>query len=247
MLGNRRALALAALITGTPALATAASPAADGGARWSRIAAETYLERAERARARGDSLGALTAFTEALRADPTLGRAYFALAELRIALGDVDEAERLLGRATSLADVRAEALSRRALLYRQQRRDELALDDLRSAVASEPTLERLRPLANFYVERRAWVAALSVWRSVAAHPELTPDAAEAREVSDTVSALSVLAGEADAVQHAMGERSDVRRTLQRHARPALQRAGSPARATSAAARAAKLGARKLAP
>lgn len=247
MRGKRRAFALAALCFASTAPTAAAPPATEGGARWSRVAAEAYLERAERAQSRGDAIAALSAFTQALRADPTLGRAYFALAELRRALGDWDEAERLLSRATALADVRAEALSRRARLHRERGRDDLALEDLKSAAASEPTLERLRQLARFYVEQRAWVAALSVWRSIAAHPELTPELADAREVMETVSALAVLAGEADAVQHAMDERSDVRRALRRHARPLHQRDGSPARATSAGARAATIGARKLAP
>lgn len=248
MFGARRALALAALnaFLAAPALAAPGTSANDG-ARWSRLAAETYLERAERAQQRGDAIAALGAFTEALRADPTLGRAYMELAELRRALGDVNEAERLLSRATALSDVRAEALTRRARLYRDQRRDELALDDLKSAAESEPTLARLRELANFYVQHRAWVAALTVWRRVAAHPELAASVAETREVRDTLHALSLLAAEADAVQHAMGERNEVRRTLLRHARPDSQRVSSPARATSAGARAEKLGARKLAP
>ena len=250
MFSVRRALALAALnafLIAPAAAAQASANTANDGVRWARRAAETYLERAERAQQRGDSIAALTAFTQALRADPTLGRAYIELAELRRALGDLNEAERLLSRATALNDVRAEALARRARLYREQRRDDLALDDLKSAAESEPSLQRLRELANFYVQQRAWVAALSIWRRVAAHPELTPSAVEAREVTDTLQALSLLAAEADAVQHAMGERSDVRRTLLRHARPALQRAGSPARATSAGARVEKVGARKLAP
>lgn len=245
----RRALAVAALhallASTSPSLAETA--AGSNAAQWSRLAAQTYLERAERAQARGDTLLALSAYTEALRIDPTLGRAYFGLAELRRLLGDVNEAERLLSRATALGDVRAEALTRRAALYRQQQRDDLALQDLASAAESEPTLPRLRQLGSFYVERRAWVAALSVWRRIAAHPELAASEPEAREVSETLRALAALAAEADAVQHAMGERNPVRRALQRHARPKAQRDGSDARATSPAARAEKLGARKLAP
>ena len=247
MPGARRALAVAAFHALLAAPSFAASGEVNDTARWSRLAAQTYLERAERAEQRGDTLSALRAYTEALRIDPSLGRAYFGLAELRRLLGDMNEAERLLSRATVLSDVRAEALTRRAQLYRQEQRDDLALADLASAAESDPTLARLRTLASVYIERRAWVAALSVWRRIAAHPELARSEPEAREVTETLSALSLLAGEADAVQHAMDEHNAVRRTLQRHARPRSQRAGIEARAMSEPARTEKLGARKLAP
>lgn len=209
---------LALLASTSPSFAQTAQP--NDAARWARLAAQSYLERAQRAVARGDTLAAISAFTDALRVDPTLGRAYFELAELRRLLGDVGEAERLLSRATALPDVRAEALTLRARLYRLQRRDDLALADLESAAETEPTAQRLRGLADFYVERRAWVAALSVWRRIAAHPELSPSETDRTLVRETVSALAILAAEADAVQHAMGEHNRVRRTLQRYARPA---------------------------
>ncbi|MGC4092227.1 MAG: hypothetical protein QM756_30970 [Polyangiaceae bacterium] len=185
---------------------------------WSRLAAQTYVERAQRARTRGDTLAAISAYTEALRIDSTLGGAYLGLAELRVLLGDLGEAESLLSRASALPETRAEALSRRARLYRAQQRDQQALADLQSAVDAEPNAVRLRQLADFYIERRAWVAALCVWRRVAAHPELTPSAREQSELVETLTALTLLAAESDAVQNSTGERSAVRRALARQAR-----------------------------
>src|SRR6188768_1869877 len=119
MSAARRASAVAALsvLLGVcPSSADGAEP--NDAAHWSRLAAQSYLERAERAQARGDTLAAVSAFTDALRVDPNLGRAYIELAELRRLLGDVAEAERLLSRATALGDTRAEALTQRARLYR---------------------------------------------------------------------------------------------------------------------------------
>jgi len=221
MRAARRALAaaaLSALLGARPSLADGTEP--NNAAHWSRLAAQSYLERAERAQARGDTLAAVSAFTDALRVDPNLGQAYIELAELRRLLGDIGEAERLLSRATALSDARAEALTQRARLYRLQHRDELALRDLESAVEAEPSVRRLRQLGDFYVEQRAWVAALSVWRRVASEPSLTLEESERAEVLETLGALAVLAAEADAVQHVMRERDTTRRTLRRHARPA---------------------------
>lgn len=183
---------------------------------WSRVAAESWLERAEARLRRGDTASAITSYTEAVRADPTLARAYFGLAEIRRLQGDYREAEWLLTRAVSHSEHRPEALTRRAELYALLGRRDHALTDLKNAADLEPSPERLKKLAAAYVERRAWVAALAVWRRIrfeSAGREL----GDSREMDDTILALSVLAGETDAVQHDAGERDWVRRALQRQA------------------------------
>lgn len=212
------------LLAGAVVLAPAASWAAPGSdapatrSSWSRLAAESWLSKARALAARGDTAAAMTAYTDALRADPTLGDAYFGLAEIRRLQGDMREAERLLTRAVAMSSARAEALSRRAELYRSIGRMDDAVADWRDAADLEPTLARLRTLAQAYVERRAWVAALSVWRRI--RSILAPGASveERRDADETVAALAVLSAEADAAQHDAGERSWVRKALRRHAR-----------------------------
>ena len=183
---------------------------------WSRLAAESWLARAESLARKGETLSAITCFTESLRADPTLGRAYFGLAEIRHLQGDVREAERLLSRAAAVSEVRAEAFARRAALYRSLGRSSEALADWSRAAELEPSITRLRQLAQGLVERRAWVAALAVWRRIRALT-LAADPGELRDTDETIGALAVLAAEADAVQHDTGERNWIRRALRHSA------------------------------
>lgn len=187
---------------------------------WTTLAANTYLARARNHAAHGDTIAAIVDYTEALRIEPNLGPAYLELAIIRRALGDERETEYLLNRAAALADVRADALAARASWHLERGKRSLALADLKAAVETAPTSERLRALADFYVQDKAWVAALATWRrlEVALAPSNVDDKNEAREV---IAALSALAAEADGVQHDMRERSEVRRVLRRHATPLL--------------------------
>lgn len=198
-------------------------------ARWTRLAAEAWLERAQTRARRGDTAEAITAYTEALRIDPSSGAACLGLAELRAALGDALEAERLLARATRIGEVRAEALTRRAQLYLSEQKPELALLDLQAAAATEPQPQRLRALASFYVARRAWVAALAVFRELRDRLPEQASESERREAEDTVAALTALAAEADGTQHDMAELDWVRKALRHMARAPLKGASEGAR------------------
>jgi tetratricopeptide (TPR) repeat protein len=176
------------------------------------------LARARRRVAQGDTFAAIHDYTESIRIDPGLGVAYLELARLRSALGDQREVEWLLSRATAISDVRAEALSRRAEFYAGVNKRDLALLDLRAAVEAAPTSDRLRALADFFVQQKAWVAALAIWRRI--ETSLGPAEPDARvEAGEMIAALAALAAEADGVQHDMPERSWVRRSLRRHATP----------------------------
>jgi tetratricopeptide (TPR) repeat protein len=175
---------------------------------------------------------AITAYTEALRIDPSSGAATLGLAELRTLLGDFRESERLLSRATAIADVRAEAFSLRAALYLGAGRGELALSDLKAAADVEPRPERLRALASYYLQHRAWVAALAVFRRMRRHLPAQTGERERLEIEDTLAALTALSAEADAVQHDMAELDWVRASLRHEAR--ALRAGSPLFRDSAA-------------
>jgi tetratricopeptide (TPR) repeat protein len=216
-----RALLPALLALSSSAAARAETPPLDS-ARWTRLAAESWLERAQARARRGDTAEAITAYTEALRIDPRSGVACLELAELRLALGDSREAERLYSQATRISEVRAEALTRRAHLYLAQRRSDLGLLDLQAAVATEPSLPRLRELASYYVKQRAWVAALAIYRKLHASLPAQASPSEIREAEDTLAALSALSAEADGVQHDMAELDWVRRAL-RHLSRAPQK------------------------
>jgi tetratricopeptide (TPR) repeat protein len=218
--GVHRPAPLAALVivlaAVVPVAALPESPPAAPTRSWSRVAAESWRDRAEAQLARGETAAALTSYTRALRADPTFGPAYLGLAAIRLAQGDLQQAEWLLTRATTLDDVRAEALSRRAGLFLATGRAEAALLDLRLAAEVEPTIERLRALGDAYVARRAWVAALAVWRRLRASSMESADPRR-HQADEMIAALTVLAAESDAVQHDTGERNWIRRALSRQA------------------------------
>ncbi len=223
--GFARTPALAALLAGATLLIQSSTLHAqsDAGSRsWTSLAASTWLTRARRHAAQGDTLAAIHDYTEAIRIDPSLGAALLELATIRSALGDQRETEWLLNRAASIPDVRAEALSRRAQFHLGMGQRALALADLQAAVEAGPSRERLRALADFFVQQKAWVAALAVWRRMANTPSLGE--AERAEAAEMIAALAALAAEADGVQHDMFEHSWVRRALRRHATPRLQRA-----------------------
>lgn len=220
-----RALFPALLALSVVGSARAETPQFDG-ARWTRLAAQSWLERAQARARRGDTAEAITAYTEALRIDPSSGAACLELAELRLALGDQHEAERLLSQATRISEVRAEAFGRRARLYLAQQRSDLALLDLQAAAASDSNPDRLRDLASFFVQRREWAAALAILRKVRLSLPTQTSAAKLRETDDTVAALAALSAEADGVQHDMAELDWVRRAL-RHLSRAPRRAIPP--------------------
>jgi tetratricopeptide (TPR) repeat protein len=217
---TRRPLFIALLLGLASATQSAPSAAQSNGSNqsWSALAASTWLARARRHVAQGDTFAAIRDYTEALRIDPDSGAACLELAAIRGALGDYRDAVWLLNRASALPETRGEALSRRAELHLGMGKRELALADLRAAVESAPTAEHLRALAAFYVQEKAWVAALAAWRRL--EVTMNPSDASARsEAREMVAALGALAAEADGVQHDMRERSWVRRALRRHALP----------------------------
>ncbi len=205
----KRGLALARVLSGAllfrPALAfadatasfdeTTATAPAPAASRPSD-GAELLFERAQRFEASGRISEAIGAYTESLRLDPTRGPALLALGRLRARIGDPGEAERLFSMAARDPDVESEALTERARLRRSQGRDAEALTDLENASSHAAKPDGDAELATWYAERRAWLAALSEWRRVAA--EATSDDLAARAKLE-VRALTVLAAELDPV------------------------------------------------
>lgn len=170
---------------------------------WATRAARELVARAARASARGARGDALTLLNDALRMDPTYGPAYVELGKLREALGDPLEAERVYGVATRFSRGRAEAHAARAALRHRAGRTQDALSDLEAAVAlRDGDLALVELLLRWYVETRAWPAALATARRSVAllerqGPERDGALAQARL---QVRALAILAAETDPVQ-----------------------------------------------
>lgn len=182
------------------------------------------LERGIAQEARGDIAQALTSYDEAVRTDSTLGAAALRLGALRERMGDREEAELLYSHAASSPDSSADAYYARALLRSVSQRRAEAMADLAVSVALAPQPERLRVLGGWYVEGRLWSAALSVWRALLADATLKGDEARVREAELTVTALSWLASDTDAVLAGKSSEDWVRRSLARAARPARRTA-----------------------
>jgi tetratricopeptide (TPR) repeat protein len=186
---------------------------------WPRASARALAARAERLVERGETAEAMRLFNDAIRMDPSFAPAYLALGALRQAQRDHAEAERLYTEATRFPEATAEALERRARARRERGRQAEAFDDLRAAIEQDPRAKhRLRLLASWYVERRAWPAALGTWRRLAALLEQEGASEELRQARVQIRALGMLAAELDPVTAAAGHPSWVRRSMTRIAR-----------------------------
>jgi tetratricopeptide (TPR) repeat protein len=135
---------------------------------------------------------------EAVRYDPSFGEAYLELGRLREQAKDYAEAERVYELAARLPSVRAAALFGHARVSRALGRDADAFRDLEASVELEPERKRLQLLAEWYVERRAWPAALVAWRRVLASYDGEPGK-ERENARVRVQALVLLAADADPV------------------------------------------------
>jgi tetratricopeptide (TPR) repeat protein len=151
-------------------------------------------------------------YNDAVRMDPSFGAAYIGLGSVRELLRDWQEADRVYSIAARLPDSKAEALARRSNVRRALGRDKDAFLDLEAAVSESPNRRWLRILGDWYVERRAWLAALTVWRRFLAEAE-REGSSDRDEARLRVRALAVLAGETDPVLSGSDHPSWIRRSL----------------------------------
>lgn len=182
---------------------------------WSSALVTELYRRAQQHERRGDAAQAVGEYLDAIRVDPTFGPALLALARLRQAMGDPDEAEQLCARAARLPPYAAQAFALRAQLRRERGRIDEALSDLQAAAEREPSIARLQALADAYVEQQSWPAALAVWRRILGRLESSPGSPELAAARVKVRALSALAGDADPVASGDASQSWVRRALSR--------------------------------
>lgn len=176
------------------------------------------LWQARRLVERRSLLEALSAYAELVLLDPSCGWALVEYANLRAALGDFTEAERLYALASRVAETRGAAYRERARLWRRRGNFERALSDLATAADLAPSELGLRyELASWYIERRAWAAALAEYRRIV--HALSSESAERAAAELQVLALTRLAAETDPVSSAGVRDHWVRRSLSRIAKP----------------------------
>lgn len=181
--------------------------------------ASVLVTRARGLTRRGAILHALTMYSRAVALNPSCGAATLELAELRARLGDVAEAERLLARAVRQRNLAPRALKTRAMLRRTVGRNVDAAMDLQAALALRPDdLDGIRTLAGWYVEDRAWVAALTQYRALVRLLDERQRTGELDEARLRVHALMLMAAETDPVAHGATSDSWVRRSLSTLAR-----------------------------
>jgi tetratricopeptide (TPR) repeat protein len=175
---------------------------------------QALLERGARHEEAGRLAEAAAAYTEAVNLDASNGRALLSLGRLRVRMNDIREAETIFSAATNFSDVAAPAFAERARLRKARGQDSDALLDLENAVALSPEETAwAEELGRWYVARRAWLPALSVYRRLSVDFRGTE---REKEMGLRVRALRILSGELDPV--ARGRASDysfVRRALAR--------------------------------
>ncbi|MCK6538073.1 MAG: hypothetical protein L6Q84_34295 [Polyangiaceae bacterium] len=193
-------------------------PATAAKEPWGRAAARERVRRASEHSRRGDAAQAMAELNEALRFDPSFGDAYLELAKLRERAGDLGEAERVYEQAARLPSARAQALFGRARVSKARGQADEAFRALEASVELAPERQSLELLAEWYVQRRAWPAALVAWRRVLSTYDDEPGP-ERDKVRVRIQALVVLAADADpVVAGAAHSRGWVRRSLARMAK-----------------------------
>lgn len=159
--------------------------------------ARSLALRALRLEEEGRLAEALTAYTEAISLDGTDGLSILALARLRLRLGDLAEAERLLAAALRFPDSASGAHAERGRLREAQGRTSDAITDYEHALALAPEERAVAAaLVRLHVQARAWLPALAVQRRL--HAE-TRDPMVLQEAKLSIQALALLAGPLDPV------------------------------------------------
>jgi tetratricopeptide (TPR) repeat protein len=175
---------------------------------------QALLERGARHEEAGRLAEAAAAYTEAVKLDASNGRALLALGRLRVRMNDSREAETIFSAATNFSEVAAQAFAERARLRKARGRDGDAFLDLENAVALLPEETAwAEELGRWYVARRAWLPALSVYRRLSVEFRGTE---REKEMGLRVRALRILSGDLDPVSRGRdADYSFVRRALGR--------------------------------
>ncbi len=185
-----------------PALPTPPEPAPNVP-----LGAQLLLERGRAAQQRGQAAQALRYYSEAVKLAPTFEPPYLQLAQLRLNMGHFDQAREVLELALTRARPAANARAELARLDYAAGNHNHALALLRQACEATERVDLWQRLARWYLQERNHPAALSVWRRLAHHPQMPPDAGV------SVAALRWLSGELDPVVAGAEDGDWVRRSL----------------------------------
>lgn len=199
-----------------PAPAPVSDACAKGQRRyWFSTSVDELVRRARAETRQGNVAEAMRLYTQALDLNPDSGQALLELGRLRQWLNEYEDARAVYQRASTIHACAPQAFAALAQLARARGRNAEALADLRLAIRLNPNaFGRMRELANWYVARRAWPAALEVYRRLIAELERDPaHAGELRQARIQARALSLLAGDVDPVTAGRTDRSWVRRAI----------------------------------
>jgi tetratricopeptide (TPR) repeat protein len=211
------ARALAAALALAPVTRAAADEATAPAESWATLRARELTASGAALRQSGRVGDAVARFTEALKTDGTYGPAYLALAELREATGEVEEAEKvlLLGMQNILGFW--EGLMAQAELVARQRRFDDATALLLAFERGNPDHEgALRRLIDVATRADRLPVALRAARRLHELATLKKDDAARKSSAATVRALTLLLGETDPVAAGPRHREVARRALARY-------------------------------
>ncbi len=210
------ALGLALLASPTPARAEQAAPVQEN---WATARARVLTQEGKAHREKGNVGLAVTRFNDALSIDATFGDAYLALASLREATGELEEADKVLSLALEHIPGFDPALFARAELYGRAKRFDAATSVLLGILAREPEQRAaLTKVIETASKAGRFPVALAAARRLALLLGKEGDLAAAKDARITVRALTLLVAEADPVCAKHRATSVVRRALARAAR-----------------------------
>jgi tetratricopeptide (TPR) repeat protein len=135
---------------------------------------------------------ALRSYTDALAIDPTSGKAYLALAHVRMTIGQPREAAIVYSTALEHVPNLSEALAGRARARRALGALDLADRDLADYATTTGSVDAWRELAKWYGEEGRFTAELSVWRGLVDFAQAHSDAALEASARTEMRALVIL-------------------------------------------------------
>lgn len=212
-------LALALVLGGTvrpPGSARADDAPAEN---WATKRARELTDAAEEQQRAGHGDVAAQRFRQAIEIDSTFGRAYLGLGALRVAEGDLVEAERTYSAGLEHIAGFTEGFVGRASVRRRLDKRQGVVSDLESALSFAPTDTKIAlELVNAAIRIGNLPFALGVARRAWRIADAAGDAASARDARLSIRALQILIADLDPVGAANVD-SPVRRAIARHKDP----------------------------
>jgi tetratricopeptide (TPR) repeat protein len=182
---------------------------------WATRRAVELVDAGEAHQRLGEVDAAVDNYRQAIASDPTFGRAYIALAALRTATGDLEEAERTYAAGIDHVLGFVEGHVARASLLVGEHKYDAAVSDLVEATALDPTnLSIANRLCEVAISAGRLPLALAAARRLVEIAHTAGDPSVEKSARVTVTALSRLLGPVDPVVAGV-DRGAVRRAIAR--------------------------------